>query len=505
MNNKKIIKIKDLVTKLSKLNKKIGLCHGVFDLLHLGHINHFNEAKRNCDILIVSVTQDKYVSKGPGRPVFNQKQRMEALSNLVSVDFVVLSEEQSAVEIINNIKPNLYFKGPDYKNSQDDITQKILIEKKILYKNNGKFFVTKSKKYSSSSLLNKQFGIFSKNQEKTIEKIKKKYSLIKIKKIINDFKKLVPNIVGETIIDQYIFCEALGKSGKEPMLVLKDRYDETYLGGAGAICRHVSEFCEKQNFLSIIGEKKEQLSFIKNNLPKKLSYYLLPKKKSQTIVKRRFLDEITKSKVLGVYSLNDEIISKDQENKLINNFSKFNKNSNLTILSDYGHGMISQKFRKYLINRSNFIAVNVQVNAANIGYHTLSNYHSINFMIINEIEIRHEMRSKDKKIEHLIKELSTKQNIEFLVVTRGVSGSILYHKKKNKFYYIEAFSKTAIDKVGAGDAMLSLMALCLYNKIDVDLTLLISSLAASQSVNTIGNKKSINKSMLLKELEHILS
>ena len=229
------------------------------------------------------------------------------------------------------------------------------------------------------------------------------------------------------------------------------------------------------------------------------------KKKSQTIVKRRFLDEITKSKVLGVYSLNDEIISKDQEIKLINNFSKFNKNSNLTILSDYGHGMISQKFRKYLINRSNFIAVNVQVNAANIGYHTLSNYHSINFMIINEIEIRHEMRSKDKKIEHLIKELSTKQNIEFLVVTRGVSGSILYHKKKNKFYYIEAFSKTAIDKVGAGDAMLSVMALCLYNKIDLELTLLISSLAASQSVNTIGNKKSINKSMLLKELEHILS
>ena len=103
MNNKKIIKIIDLVTKLSKFNKKIGLCHGVFDLLHLGHINHFNEAKRNCDILIVSVTQDKYVSKGPGRPVFNQKQRMEALSNLVSVDFVVLSEEQSAVEIINNI------------------------------------------------------------------------------------------------------------------------------------------------------------------------------------------------------------------------------------------------------------------------------------------------------------------------------------------------------------------------------------------------------------------
>ena len=126
-------------------------------------------------------------------------------------------------------------------------------------------------------------------------------------------------------------------------------------------------------------------------------------------------------------------------------------------------------------------------------------------MIINELEIRHEMRSKDKKIEDLMKELSTKQNIEYLVVTRGSSGSILYNKKNNKFRFIDAFSKTAIDKVGAGDAMLSIMAICLYNKLDLDLSLLISSLAASQSVNTIGNKKSISKNILLKELEHILS
>lgn len=174
-------------------------------------------------------------------------------------------------------------------------------------------------------------------------------------------------------------------------------------------------------------------------------------------------------------------------------------------MSDYGHGMISKDFRKVLIKKSNFVAVNVQVNAANIGYHTLRNYRSIDFMIINEVELRHEMRSKDKKIEILIKELSKNQNIKYLVVTRGLSGAILYEKKTNKFYFIDAFSKSAVDKIGAGDAMLSIMAICLYNKVDVDLSLLISSLAAAQSVNTIGNKEFINKAKLLKELEHILS
>ena len=60
-----------------------------------------------------------------------------------------------------------------------------------------------------------------------------------------------------------------------------------------------------------------------------------------------------------------------------------------------------------------------------------------------------------------------KENIKYLVVTRGLSGAILYEKKTNKFYFTEAFSKNALDKIGAGDAMLSIMSICLYNKVDI--------------------------------------
>ena len=95
-------------------------------------------------------------------------------------------------------------------------------------------------------------------------------------------------------------------------------------------------------------------------------------------------------------------------------------------------------------------------------------------------------------------QIARDRNLKNIVETGTARG-------KNKFYYIDAFSKTAIDKVGAGDAMLSIMSICLYKKIDLNLSLLISSLAASQSVNTIGNKKPISKNLLLKELEHILS
>ena len=505
--NKKILNLDDLSKKIkqSYKGKKIGLCHGVFDLLHIGHIKHFEEARKNCDLLIASVTKDRFVEKGPGRPAFHDYQRMEVLASLEFIDYVILSEEVSSINVINKIKPNIYFKGPDYKNTKADLTKNILLENKAVIKNKGKFFITRSKKYSSSFLLNSFSGILTEEQKDLVNKIKKKFTFQKIKNIINDLKKVVPLIVGEIIIDQYFFCEGLGKSGKEPMLVLRDKYNETYLGGAGAISNNASAFCKNIYLLSIVGEKKEYLNFIIKNLSKNIKYNFLSKKDSPTIIKKRFLDDITKSKLLGVYSLEDSFVSKKEEKDLINLFYNYLKKSDLTILSDYGHGMITRNFSNIIKKKSKFLAVNVQINAANIGYHTLENYTEVDFMIINEAEIRHEMRSKNGNIYDLAKSLARNFKIKYLVITRGSSGSLLYHKDKDFFYTSSAFAKLILDKVGAGDAMLSLLSICLYKKIDIDLTLLISSLAAAQSVRTIGNKFSISKIILLKELEHILS
>ena len=122
----KILDIKKL-KKLIKKNKniKVGLCHGVFDILHYGHIKHFEEAKKHCDILIVSLTTDKYVRKGNGRPYFNEKIRVNTLASLSVVDYVVISKYPTAVEIISAIKPNFYFKDTEYKNLKNDITGNI--------------------------------------------------------------------------------------------------------------------------------------------------------------------------------------------------------------------------------------------------------------------------------------------------------------------------------------------------------------------------------------------
>ena len=100
--------------------------------------------------------------------------------------------------------------------------------------------------------------------------------------------------------------------------------------------------------------------------------------------------------------------------------------------------------------------------------------------------------------------ISKERNIKNLIVTFGSKGSVLYNKKKNKYFYIDAYAHKIVDKVGAGDAMLSFIGPCLKSKINSDTALLISSLAAAHSVETIGNKHSISKIKMLKTLENIL-
>ena len=209
----------------------------------------------------------------------------------------------------------------------------------------------------------------------------------------------------------------------------------------------------------MLGEKKDYLKDIKKNLPKNKKINFIYKKISPTIVKKRFVDSISHSKVIGTYNLNDEILDKKNElifNKILN---KQIKRYDLIIVSDYGHGLISKKSAITICKKSKFLALNAQINASNIGYHTIRNYNRFNTLIINEKEIRHEMRDKIGKLENLMKKLSLEKRIKNLIVTKGESGSILYNKKINKYFYADAFAKKVVDKIGAGDTMLSCWSL----------------------------------------------
>ena len=261
-------KIKNKILIEKKKKKTIVHCHGVFDVLHYGHIKHFKSAKKNGDFLIVSITSDEFVNKGKGRPIFNSVLRAEVLSSISYIDAVYINKDKTPINFIKQIKPHIYFKGPDYRKMENDNTKNIVKEKQAVEKSGGKIKFSNDDTFSSSKIINNHLNIFNEKQKIFIQGISKKYNFEKIKEYVDRLKKLNVLLLGETIVDEYYFGDVLGKSGKEPHLVMHQKDKEIYLGGSAAVANHLSSFCKKVNFLTYIGKDKDSKKFIKKILKK---------------------------------------------------------------------------------------------------------------------------------------------------------------------------------------------------------------------------------------------
>jgi bifunctional ADP-heptose synthase (sugar kinase/adenylyltransferase) len=172
----------------------------------------------------------------------------------------------------------------------------------------------------------------------------------------------------------------------------------------------------------------------------------------------------------------------------------------LILVSDYGHGFISDRVAKIFSSSKKFFSLNAQINASNRGYHSLRKYKTIDNLIINENELRHEMRDKVSSVEKLALKLIKDLKVSKLTITMGNKGAILI-EKNGKSVYCPAFANKVIDKVGAGDAMLVIISLCMKIKMPSDLALFLGSLAGATAVENIGNSKFINKNELLRQIQ----
>src|SRR6267154_2497346 len=134
--------------------------HGTFDLLHLGHVRHLEAARALGDVLVVTITADRFVNKGPGRPVFTEALRAEMLTALHFVTYVAIAEAPDAISAIEAIKPDIYAKGNDYQNPDGDVTGKITLERNTVEAHGGSIRFTDEITFSSTELINRHFNLF---------------------------------------------------------------------------------------------------------------------------------------------------------------------------------------------------------------------------------------------------------------------------------------------------------------------------------------------------------
>lgn len=153
----KILDLEELAEKIKGLKsqgKKIVLCHGCFDLMHPGHIKYFQAAKKMGDILVVTVTPDIYVDKGPGRPVFAEGLRAESIAALECVDYAAINRWPTACETLRLLMPDIYVKGQEFENLKDK-TGKIQKENEVIRELGTELRFTHEIVFSSTELIGK--------------------------------------------------------------------------------------------------------------------------------------------------------------------------------------------------------------------------------------------------------------------------------------------------------------------------------------------------------------
>ncbi len=494
-------KIKSKINAFRKNSYKIVLAHGTFDLLHVGHIKHLKYSKKFGEKLVVSITADKFVKKGQGRPYFREIFRKEMLESLSFVDYVFIVNHPSALPAIRIVKPDFYLKGEEYRDNSKDITNKIKKEKLEVKKYKGKIIYSNEITYSSSNLINNYFENFSKELKDKIQIIKKKNI---IKKILNNLsnirdKKIL--LIGETIVDEYKYVQPLGKTPKENLISNLLLKNEIFAGGVLAAGVHLSSF--SKNVTVLTSYDKPHLNKIIKNFGSILKINNLKLNSLKTIEKIRYVETGLNRKLFQIYKMIDRPISNNDEKKIYNYLLKNLKKFDLVIVNDFGHNFLTSKTIKYIQKNSKFLSINAQSNSANQGYNLITKYKKADYVCIDYPEAKLAAKNKFLSPENIYKNILNKKiKTKKFAITLGKDGSIVF--EKNKLFRMPVFSNKVVDTMGAGDAYFVITSLFASCNFEIDEIALIGNTIGSMKTNIRGHSKKIDFENFLSYLSTIL-
>jgi len=505
-SNSKIEDLDELATVLHTLQvegEKIVHCHGVFDLLHVGHIRYFEEARAMGDVLVVTLTQDQFVNKGPNRPAFSQELRAHAIASLEAVDYVAINRWPTSVETIQLLRPDIYVKGGEFKDELD-LDGAVSQEAQTIRDIGGEIrFTDDTVTFSSSNLLNRYISPFSEETIQYLATFRQQHTLDEVLDWLERIATLKPVVVGEAIIDEYVFGVGIGKSTKDPVLAVHQQSIEAYVGGSLAIANHLAGLCNQVALIAQLGENDRDESFVRQGLHPHVNPVFLTKPHSPTIHKRRIVDRYSGNKLLEIYVMNADFTTEEDEIQLCRTLENALPAHDVAVVADYGHGMLTPASIDVLCRSASFLAVNVQSNAGNHGFNPVSKYRRADYICLASYEIDIETRHRQGPVKDRIMELAERIDCSRFTVTLGKDGSI-HLEREVGFTHVPALATRVHDRVGAGDAVLAVTSLLVHLGAPWDIVGFIGNAAGAHLVAELGNRVPLDRTVLSKQITALM-
>lgn len=506
----KICSIPDLAGQVARLRaegKTVVHAHGVFDVLHIGHVRHLEEAARLGDVLIVTITADRHVNKGPGRPVFNEHLRAEMLAALQYVAWVGVNPDSDAVLLLNTLKPSIYVKGHEYARAEDDVTGKISKEREAVERHGGRIVTTSDALvFSSSNLINQHFSIYEKPVREYLDNMRKNDGLEKILSYLEAIKNFRVLLVGDTIIDDYQFVEPMGKSPKEALVATKYKDREMFAGGVIAAANHVAGFCRKVEVVTAFGASESHEALVRKSLAPNVKLHPVWRDGVPTTRKTRFVEtSYAMRKMFEVYFFDDQPLNATLTTEVTDTLDRIAGDFDCVIVTDFGHGMISNPIIDTVTKRARFLSVNAQTNSANTGFNLITRYKRAHMICIDGPEARQAIGDKDMEVSTIVSEaLPQRISCPRFIVTQGRHGCATYDSLGGGLGRVPALTNTMVDPVGAGDAFLSLASPIAAAGAPLDIVGFFGNVAGAIKIGIVGHRTSVGKAPVVKFVTSLL-
>ena len=483
-SHNKIISTNDAIA-LNAAN--VALCYGHFNLIHPGHLRYLQHAKTLATKLVVIVVSDKELDKDLFGQHFSEEERAESLANIQIIDYVIILNNSTLDKLIEIIKPEVLVLGKEHEQKQ---SKQIDLAVNAVHRQGRVVFHAGETHYSTANLLHENVSDLESSSRDQLNKICKKYkiTLNSLQGRLNNFSESRLVVIGDTIVDNYVACDALGMSAEAPVLVVKELENREFIGGAAIVASHVATLGAKCHYISVIGKDDQSNIVSKSLIEQNISADLIVDTSRPTTYKTRYMVE--NQKLFRVSRIKDHKISEKIEQEIIDRLTILAPNIDGILVSDFVYGVITQNILGTISNLSKQFDIKLYGDlqcSSQVG--KVSKFNGFDLITPTEKESRLALDDIESGIEWIANTLLERTHSKNMLIKLGADGFIAYssNAKFTQRQNFPALSINPVDVTGAGDSLFAAMSVCLSSGASLIEASVIGTCMASLAVKQVGN------------------
>jgi len=467
-------------------NNRVIMCHGVFDVVHPGHLRHLLFAKNKAPTLIVSITADQHINKGKFRPHIPEDLRALNLAALEFVDYVVIDQNETPLQNISLLKPDLFAKGYEYSPNQQ-VFPRTSEEIREVQSYGGEVIFSPGDFVLSSSAYIKNTPPDIKLEKLLMLMHRAEITFEDLETALGKFEHLTIHVVGDTIVDTQTKCAMIGGHTKTPTMSVLLEESENFVGGAGIVAAHLRKAGAKVKFTTVLGDDALGV-FTRNKLAEwGITDLSIIDGERPTTNKNAIV--VGNYRLLKIDTVDNQSISDHQLQLIASSISRSEVDA--FVFSDFRHGIFNKRtipLLKDALSDSTYKVADSQV-ASRWG--NILDFADFDLVTPNEREVRFSLGDQDSGIRSIATEVFIQSRCKMLIMKLGERGIITCTNKDagtlDSYFVMDSFVTNLVDPVGAGDALLAYSTLAMLSTKNSVIASILGNLAAACECERDGN------------------